>query len=126
MWLKEVGLFWNKAGVVRMYENVREKIHWGGRSGRSYSYNVYKMGTKFKRIPANYILAQITSIKKWKPVYIGQTSDLSDYTVACGKIPCVGENEPTHIHVHKNDAGLRARLAEELDLVERWHPACNN
>lgn len=108
-----------------MYESMKEKIHWKGRSGRNYKYNIYKMGTKFKKIPANFILAQVTSLKKWKPVYVGQTDNLSDYFDTCGKIPCVQENEPSHIHVHRNDAGLKARLSEELDLINRWHPACN-
>ena len=109
-----------------MYENVKEKIRWGGRSGRNYKYNIYEIGTKFKKIPANYILAQLTSLRKWKPVYVGQADDLSNYNDVCGALPCLRENEPTHIHVHRNTGGLKARLAEELDLVNKWHPACNS
>lgn len=108
-----------------MYQNIKEKIQWSGRSGRNYKYNVYKMGTKFKRIPANYIIAQSTEMKKWKPIYIGQTEDLNEYFTKYNSMPCMQAQNATHIHVHRNDDGLRARLAEENDLINRWHPECN-
>lgn len=108
-----------------MYEDVKEKIHWAGRSGKAYEYNIYKIGTKFKKIPANFIVAQLTTLKKWKPLYVGQSEDLSRYQEKLDAMPCIKENEASHIHVHANKAGLRARLAEENDLLNKWHPDCN-
>lgn len=108
-----------------MYEDVKEKIHWAGRSGKAYEYNIYKLGTKFKRIPANFIVTQMTTLKKWKPLYVGQSEDLSRYLEKIGNMPFIEENEATHIHVHANRAGLRSRLMEEHDLLNKWHPDLN-
>jgi hypothetical protein len=107
-------------------ENIMEKIKWVGKSGRAYMYNVYEISVKFRKIPANYIIACGTGVNKWKPIYIGETADLSERLDTHHKISCIRENRATHIHVHRNEAGEQARLAEEADLISRWHPVCNN
>ena len=107
-------------------ENIMEKIKWVGHSGRTYMYNIYEIGVRFRKIPANYIIACETGIKKWKPIYIGETADLSERFDNHHKISCIREKGATHIHVHRNDAGGQVRSAEEADLISRWHPVCNS
>lgn len=101
-------------------------IVWAGQSGKQYTYWIYKIGTTFEPSPGNYIFAKETKPGTFKPIYIGQTADLSERFDDHHKMPCIKGNGATHIHVHKNTEGERARLAEEADLVDRWHPVCND
>ena len=104
---------------------MSEKVKWRGNSGKIYLYKIHKIGTKFRKIPANYIIAQESGMHRWKPIYIGQTDDLSQDFEAHQNMPCIRENEATHILVHRNETGKRARLMEEADLINKWHPVCN-
>ena len=100
-------------------------IKWEGRSGRKYKFWVYKLGTRFKETPANFILARETGNLTFAPVYIGQTDDLSKQFDNFEEMPEVREGGATHIHAHANSRGELARLDEETDLLERWKPAFN-
>ena len=46
---------------------------WTGRSGRTYDYKIYPVGTPFKALPANYVFAKEMAPLRWTAVYIGQT-----------------------------------------------------
>ena len=104
---------------------LTEKVNWRGNSGKVYIYNIHKIGTKFRKFPGNYIVAQETDLHRWKPIYIGQTEDMSQDFDTNPKFPCIQQNQATHILVHRNENGKRARLVEETDLVNKWHPVCN-
>jgi hypothetical protein len=101
-------------------------IKWPGQSGAEYTYWIYRIGTTFQSEPGNYIFAKETNPNTFKPIYIGQTGDLSERFENHHKLPSITRNGATHIHVHKNLGGERQRLAEELDLVHRWCPTCND
>jgi len=100
-------------------------IKWLGQSGKEYTYWIYKVGTTFESAPGNYIFAKETKPNTFKPIYVGQTADLGERFDNHHKMPCIRQNGATHIHVHKNTEGEPARLSEEADLVDRWHPICN-
>lgn len=100
-------------------------IQWDGRSGRTYKYWIYKIGTTFEKAPGNYIFAKETKPNTFRPIYIGETEDLSERFDDHHKMPCIKQEGATHIHVHKNTGGETARQAEEADLVGRWNPICN-
>ena len=101
-------------------------MKWQGQSGRRYKYWVYKIGTKFKEAPANYVFARETAALTFAPVYVGQTGDLGSPLDDHEKMPLIRESGATHIHVHANSRGEPARLEEEADLVNMWSPICNN
>ena len=101
-------------------------MKWQGKSGRKYKYWVYKIGTKFKETPANYVLARETADLTFAPLYVGQTGDLSEPLDDGQKMPLIRESGATHIHAHANSRGEGARLEEEADLVGMWGPVCNN
>ncbi len=105
---------------------MAEAIDWVGKSGTKYRYWIYPMGQSFTAKPGNYIFAKETTPNKWRPIYIGQTSDLSARFDNHHKLPCIRKNEATHIHAHTNDAGEKARLAEEADLIANYDPICND
>lgn len=100
-------------------------VDWTGASGQKYRYSIYSIGTSFKALPGNYIFSKVTEANKWRAIYIGETSDLSTRFDSHHKMPCIQRNGATHIMVHVNDSGERARRAEEADLLGNRTPACN-
>ena len=100
-------------------------INWPGKSGKKYLYWIYEIGTSFTAKPGNYIFAKQTKPNTWSPIYIGQTSDLSERLENHNEMPCIKRNGDTHIHAHTNSGGEEARLTEESDLISEWSPVCN-
>lgn len=100
-------------------------IVWEGQSGKTYSYWIHKIGTVFKDTPGNYIFAKEVSPGRWKPIYIGQTSSLPDRLGSHEKEDCATRNGATHIHVHASLSNEDLRNSEEVDLIKRWSPICN-
>ena len=100
-------------------------IRWSGLSGRQYEYRIYPLGANFKAVPGSYIFAKETSQGRHRPIYIGETEDLSERFDNHHKMPCIRLQGATHIHVHQNDGGVAARRMEEDDLVNKWSPSCN-
>ena len=105
--------------------NATPMIDWPGASGHKYRYRIYPIGQTFKAIPGNYIFAKETESHRWRPVYIGETSDLSERFNNHHKMTCIQRNGATHIMVHSNDAGVAARRREEADLLANHSPTCN-
>lgn len=104
---------------------MAETIEWDGASGRTYTYWIYDIGTTFDAVPGNYIFAREVSAARFRPIYIGETGDLSERFDNHHKMPCIRQEGATHIHVHRNDSGKTVRQAEEQDLIGKWGPACN-
>ena len=105
---------------------TRPTIEWPGKKGQSYTYYIFPIDTNFDQNPGNYVFAKETSPRRWTPVYIGETSDLSERFDNHHKMPCIRRAGATHIHAHINRAGAQARRSEEADLVNRWKPQCND
>ncbi len=101
-------------------------INWGGLSGKEYTYGIYPIGTPFKDIPGNYVFAKQTKPGYWSPCYIGQTENLNQRLGDHEKERCAKGKGATHIHVHVNQAGEKARRSEERDLILKWQPGCND
>jgi hypothetical protein len=100
-------------------------IHWKGGSGSTYGYWIHPIGTSFKDEPGNYIYAKETEPRRWRPIYIGQTSSLGDRLANHEREACAKRNGATHIHAHTTSGGETRRLSEEADLIEEWNPVCN-
>jgi hypothetical protein len=105
--------------------NETPKINWPGKSGTEYQYWIYPIETTFTNGPGNYIFAKETQPGHWSPCYIGQTQNLGDRLSNHEKEACAKRKGATHIHVHVNRDGERARKAEEKDLILKWKPPCN-
>lgn len=89
---------------------MAEAIDWQGQSGKIYRYWIYPIGQAFAAKPGNYIFAKETSPGNWRPVYVGQTSDLSDRLDDDHEnMPCIRKNGATHVHAHVNDSGEKGR-----------------
>lgn len=116
-------LIFEKGGAVS--QTKTKTITWQGQSGKSYKYWVHRLPPNFVAKPGNYIFAREVSPDRFVPVYIGETSDLSERFDNHHKAQCIGRNGATHIHAHVNSGGEMARRSEESDLIARWRPTCN-
>lgn len=103
---------------------MSEQCVWTGSSGTDYTYYVYSISTGFKPAACNYILARQVG-PKWKPVYIGQTSDISERFDSHHKALCIQRAGATHIHVHTSADDESERKEEEQDLIANYDPECN-
>ncbi|MBN2412968.1 GIY-YIG nuclease family protein [candidate division KSB1 bacterium] len=99
-------------------------IEWPGVSGKKYKYWIYPIDTSLKEEGGNYIFALESSPGHWSSVYIGQTNNLNERLENHEKENCARSNGATHIHAHLNSL-KQNRLNEELDLIKKWKPVCN-
>jgi len=99
---------------------------WLGVSGKAYEYRIYPLDHKFETEAGNFIFAKLNNFNEWKPVYIGQSNDMSKRLVTQETLDCVLRNGGTYIHIHPNPAGSEARLREEIDLQKQFSPPCND
>jgi hypothetical protein len=100
-------------------------IYWLGQSGTQYPYEIHPLDAQFQSVPANYIYAGQSEDGTWVPIYIAQTRALAQRLEGHVSIADASAQGATHIHVHLSTLGQGARCSEEHDLLERWHPVCN-
>lgn len=103
---------------------MSDKINWPGVSGKSYEYYIHPLNTEFKAAPGNYCIAKEIEPGRFRPLYFGETANLSERFDNHHKWPCFIRNGATHIHAHVN-LYQEARLSEESDLIRKWDPTCN-
>jgi hypothetical protein len=99
--------------------------NWPGQSGREYHYQICPLDAVFKPLPGNFIYAKELSDGDWSPIYIGVTRDLHQRLEGHVSLRDAIANGATHLHAHYCNAGQAARCSEEHDLIQRWHPVCN-
>lgn len=100
-------------------------INWQGKSGATYKYWIYPLGSSLVAKAGNYAFAKEAKPGYWTPVYFGETSNLDSRFDSHHKIDCAKRNGATHVHAHLNDGGEQARRNEESDLIAKWNPTCN-
>jgi hypothetical protein len=100
-------------------------IEWVGQSGTQYPYEIHPLDAQFQAVPGNYIYAGQADDGTWVPVYIAQTRALNQRLEGHVNLADATAQGATHIHVHLSTMGQGARCTEEHDLVEYWHPVCN-
>ncbi len=100
--------------------------NWPGQSGKEYHYDVFPIDASFRPLPGIYIYAKQLSDGDWSPIYIAQTRDLHQRLEGHVKLQDAVNNGATHLHAHYDTAGQSARCTEEHDLIQRWHPVCND
>jgi hypothetical protein len=99
---------------------------WVGQSGTKYPYEIHPLDAQFQAVPANYIYARQSEDGTWVPIYIAQTRALSQRLEGHINVEDARAHGASHIHVHLSSAGQAARCSEEHDLVNQWHPMCND
>src|SRR5690348_3252066 len=101
-------------------------IKWVGESGTQYPYEIHPLDAQFQSVPANYIYAGQSEDGTWVPIYIAQTRALKQRLEGHVSVADAIAQGATHIHVHLSTLGQGARCSEEHDLLELWHPVCND
>ena len=102
------------------------KVNCTGASGEKYVCYCYKIGEELDEIPGVYIFSKRSNNKKWSPIYVGETGDLSDRFDDHHKKDCIEEEGATHICVFTQDMGKKKdRKAVEEDLIDKYDPPCN-
>jgi hypothetical protein len=98
------------------------------RSGETYKFRVYILGNQFKPVRAVYLVSE-RSVEpgekpRYKPVYVGETADLSSVSDVHERDECFQMYLANTIAVlPENDALERARIV--LDLIKSLKPPCN-
>ena len=105
--------------------NNKPTCNWIGASQKSYAYEIYSIGTKFRNVPGNYIFSKMSANRKWVAVYIGETEDLSSRFDTHHAMDCILRNGASHIHVHASSEKMQVRLNEETDIRQNYKPSCN-
>jgi len=102
-------------------------INWMGISGSQYTYWIHPIGTAFLNKPGNYVIVFAKEVRTghWSPIYMGQSEDIGRRLGSHEKEQEAMRHGATHVHVHVNERGEQARLAEEKDLLGKWQCICN-
>jgi len=100
-----------------------------GKSGKSYRFKVYPLGTRFRKIGGVYVIASrspgMNGRHRLVALYVGHTEDFSqpfdrhrkarEFTKQGADCVCL-----------QSDDSEESRLATEQDLIDGLHPACND
>jgi hypothetical protein len=97
----------------------RNTVNATGRSGKTYTFSEYAIGTEFKPVGAVYMFLNVR-----EPVYVGQTEDLSERFDNHHKADCIRRRGATVICVLVVSSEAE-RLAIERDLLANYSWPCN-
>jgi hypothetical protein len=93
--------------------------------GRKYVYSVFDISQEWVGFPGNYVFARRTH-RGWEPLYIGEADNLRDSVNRRHEAWAFCRSRgATHVLVHFNFAGRKARQAEEQALVIAYEPPGN-
>lgn len=98
---------------------------WQGKSGANYRYWIYDLPPNLQGVGGNYVFVKQTRAKNFKPIYFGETDDLSDPLLQRQSARCSQKYEATHIHAHSTPGGIAIRGDEVSDLIANYDPPSN-
>jgi hypothetical protein len=105
-----------------------DEVAFAGRSGRRYDFRIYVWDTKFKTVPAVYIVASRTvepgERARYEALFVGQAADLSSALKGHQREECFQMYYGNVVGVLKEpDDGKRSSILD--DLLEGLTPPCN-
>jgi hypothetical protein len=105
-----------------------DEVAFAGRSGTSYDFRVYVWETKFKAVPAVYVVASRTiepgQPPQYQPLFVGETADLSAAFRGHARDECFQMYFGNVVGVLKESDDTR-RTSILADLVDGLAPPCN-
>ncbi len=100
-----------------------------GKSGRKYTFGAYSWDTNFKKLGGVYIVTQRIPNQAGGAdhtrIYIGQTGDISERFDNHHKAACFTRHNANCICILLEE-NEETRLSHEADLIEAYHPPCND
>lgn len=117
-----VGAFGLLLGSRRPYARAPLRHRWPGLSGELYTYDVYAWPARLSSGPGNFIFANSLGRGHWRPVWIGESSDLATLADHERLRNSNSWQPPSHVHVRLNFNPAPVRRREVNDLSARWIP----
>ena len=100
-----------------------------GKSGKSYPFKVYPLGTRIRKISGVYVIASRVPGRngghRLVAVYVGHTEDLSQPFAKHRKAKEFTKQGADCVCLQSDDSE-ESRLAKQQDLVAGLQPACND
>lgn len=100
-----------------------------GGSGKGYRFRVYPLGTRFRKKCGVFVITSRSHSeeggRRHKPLYVGQTEDLSQPFDQHRKAEQFMQHGANCICLHP-ETSEESRMAKELDLIASLHPVCND
>ena len=106
-----------------------DTVTFRGASGDTYNFTAYSLDTSFENFGAVYVFTsrsynQGEGKYRYRPLYIGETSELGDRISGHEKWDCVNDNGVNSICVYAvSNATSRRRI--EGDLISNYSTPCN-
>jgi predicted GNAT family acetyltransferase len=114
------GAFGLLLGSRRPYARTPVRHRWPGLSGELFTYDVYAWPARLSSGPGNFIFANSLGGGHWRPVSIGESSDLATLADHERLRNSKSWQPPSHVHVRLNFNPTPARRREVNDLTARW------
>jgi hypothetical protein len=104
-----------------------EYIDWLGKSGQTYRYWFIMDPTAagIKATAGNYAFVKQLPNGNFTPLYFGESEDVQSRIPGYDRWEVARRVGVTHVMGHTSPVGVVARLAEERDLIQQWHPLLN-
>jgi hypothetical protein len=102
-------------------------IDWNGASGQSYRYWFLSdpSVTGIKASAGNYAFVKQLPNGNFTPLYFGETGDLQTRIPNHDRWEDARRAGMTHVMAHTASSDEASRMAEEKDLVQKWHTSLN-
>ena len=104
-------------------------VSFTGKSGKKYSFDVYKFDTSWKDVSAVYIVTHAKPKSNGghthSVIYIGQTDNLKERFSNHNKQKCFEENEANRLCILM-EQDEKTRLSIESDLIDLHDTPCND
>jgi hypothetical protein len=105
-----------------------DSLAFTGKSGETYSLRVYVWETRFKALPAVYLVASRSvepgAVPTYQPLFVGAADDLSKAFKSHPRNDCFQLHYANTIAVlQEQDPAARERIA--ADLIAALEPPCN-
>jgi ribosomal protein S18 acetylase RimI-like enzyme len=114
------GAFGLLLGSRRAQARAPVRHKWPGLSGELYTYDVHPWPARLNSGPGNFIFATSLGAGHWRPVLIGESSDLATLAAHERLRNANSWQLPSHVHVRLNFNPAAVRRREVNDLTARW------
>lgn len=99
------------------------KLEVSGKSGKSYTFNIYILNTDFKDRGGLYLFTKYVN-SEHDPIYLGQTQDLSSRFTNHHKEKCITKHGATHVSICRIE-NEKERIDAETDILGYYDFPCN-
>lgn len=97
-----------------------EEIRWDGASGKEYPYTIHPVWDPVEPGPGNFVFAKVGAAGALKPLYSGETNDLSGLVTDQRNLAVLQRAGVTHITIHRGGRTQAERREEEADIRAKW------